>query len=137
MPRRDLEHPVSRREFLGATGRCAAALGCTGVILPLVSCSGEEPLPPVQQFIVDTHMHVWADDPARYPFPHPYIPDFRYDDVPAEATTEMLLRDMDRNGVTHSILVQVIYHGWDNTYVVDSVKGPPGPLSGTWAHRSH
>ena len=37
----------------------------------------------------------------------------------------MLIEDMDRNGVTHSILVQVIYHGWDNSYVADSLKAHP------------
>ena len=36
-------------------------------------------------------MHIWASDPVRYPYPHPYIPDFQYADVPTEGTTEMLI----------------------------------------------
>ncbi len=76
--------------------------------------------------IIDTHMHVWANDPRRYPFPHPYVKDF--EGAPHEATLEMLIDDMDRHGCTHSVLVQVIYHGWDNTYVADCVKKYPDRL---------
>lgn len=74
---------------------------------------GQSSSPPV----IDTHMHVWSDDARRYPFSHPYKPDFRR--PPTRATVEMLLADMAQNGVTHAILVQVIYHGWDNRYVAD------------------
>ncbi len=70
-------------------------------------------------------MHVWADDATRYPFSHPYNHRFGADDVPHPATVEMLLEDMDRHGVTHAILVQVIYHGWDNSYVADCVTRHP------------
>ena len=79
----------------------------------------EETHPPV----IDTHMHVWASDARRYPFPHPYLPDFKL--PPHEATLEMLQADMDRHGCTHAVLVQVIYHGWDNAYVADSAKQFP------------
>ena len=123
-------HPVDRREFLESTGRCAVALGWAGAMLAPGCGPGEEPPAPAPRPVVDTHMHVWANDPARYPFPHPYIPGFQYADVPAEGTTEMLLEDMDRNGVTHSILVQVIYHGWDNSYVVDSLRAHPDRFRG-------
>ncbi len=71
-------------------------------------------------------MHVWAADAKRYPFPHPYVPDFRT--PPCDGTVEMLLEDMDAGGVTHAILVQVIYHGWDNRYVADCVRAHPKRL---------
>jgi predicted TIM-barrel fold metal-dependent hydrolase len=76
--------------------------------------------------VVDTHMHVWSSDPKRFPFNHPYAPDFKTPKDPG--TVEMLLADMDRNGVTHSILVQVIFHGWDNTYVDHCVQNHPNRL---------
>ena len=126
----DVRYPVNRREFLESTGRYAAALGWAGAMLAPGCGPGEEPPAPARRPVVDTHMHVWANDPARYPFPHPYIPGFEYADVPAEATTEMLLEDMDRNGVAHSILVQVIYHGWDNAYLVDSLRAHPDRFRG-------
>lgn len=71
-------------------------------------------------------MHVWADDPQEYPFPHPYSKDFK--GAPHEGTVEMLIEDMNRHGCTHAVLVQVIYHGWDNTYVADCVKRYPDRL---------
>lgn len=126
----NLNNPVNRREFLGSAGRCAAALGWAGTMLATGCDSGEERPASDRPPVVDTHMHIWASDPGRYPFPHPYIPDFQYADVPTEGTTEMLLEDMDRNGVTHSILVQVIYHGWDNSYVADALKAHPDRFRG-------
>ncbi len=76
--------------------------------------------------VIDTHMHVWANDPQKYPFPHPYVEDF--EDAPHEGTVEMLIADMDQHGCTHAVLVQVIYHGWDNSYVADCVKQYPDRL---------
>ena len=78
--------------------------------------------------IIDTHMHVWGNDEKRFPFPHPYVPGFSIKDVPHKATVEMLIEDMDQNACTHAVLVQVIYHGWDNSYVADCVKRFPDRL---------
>jgi len=71
-------------------------------------------------------MHVWANDPNRYPFSHPYIKEFA--DAPHEGTVEMLMADMDQHGCTHAVLVQVIFHGWDNRYVADCVRRFPDRL---------
>lgn len=101
---------IDRRRFLAAAGSVLAASA-----LPAAQ---REASP-----IIDTHMHVWAKDAKKYPFPHPYLKDFK--DPPHEATLEMLVEDMDAHGCTHAVLVQVIYHGWDNTYVADCVKRYP------------
>jgi predicted TIM-barrel fold metal-dependent hydrolase len=37
----------------------------------------------------------------------------------------MLLKEMDQFGITACVLVQVIYHGWDNSYVAHSLKEHP------------
>jgi len=110
-----------RRTFLAATAGSAVAAG----ILPTAqAAAADKPKAP----IIDTHMHVWASgkEAARYPFPHPYQPDFKL--PPHEGTLEMLIEDMDRHGCTHSVLVQVIYHGWDNAYVADCVQRYPDRL---------
>src|SRR5262245_2005711 len=74
------------------------------------------PRPPV----VDTHMHIWTNDTGRFPFAHPYEPNFK---PPAVAgTVEMLVEEMDRHAIDFAVLVQVIYYGWDNRYVVECVK---------------
>ena len=105
---------LNRRQFLQTTTAAVAASTATA------SASLLDTKP-----IVDTHMHVWANDPKKYPLPHPYKPGFSIDDVPHDGTIKMLLDDMKQHGCTHSVLVQVIYHGWDNSYVLDCVKRYP------------
>ena len=73
--------------------------------------------------VVDTHMHVWADDADRYPFAHPYSPEF---DEAYPATLEMLVEDMDQANCDGAVLVQCIYHGWDNRYLIHAAERYPG-----------
>ncbi len=68
-------------------------------------------------------MHVWSDDPARFPFAHPYEPKFK--PPKTAASVEMLLEEMDQFGIAGCVLVQVIYHGWDNRYVAHCLKAHP------------
>jgi len=130
MQRQHLPHRVAavpqidRREFVKTATRSAVALGALPAALALSDRA--EAVATNASPIVDTHMHVWANDPDRYPFPHPYVKDFA--GAPHEGTVEMLVADMDRHGCTHSVLVQVIYHGWDNSYVADCVKRYPERL---------
>ncbi|MCZ6793450.1 MAG: amidohydrolase family protein [Planctomycetota bacterium] len=111
----------TRREFLGGALRAGAGALSLPASLHLASCAGgpdgkdgkegEDRRP----LLVDTHMHVWSDDTQRFPFSHPYRADFQ--PPPIAGTVEMLLDEMDRHGIAHVVLVQVIYHGWDNRYV--------------------
>ncbi|HUE71545.1 MAG TPA: amidohydrolase family protein [Pirellulaceae bacterium] len=110
---------MNRRRFLN---RSIAAAAAAGTISLAASARAEARVPPV----IDTHMHVWAQAGGKYPFPHPYQPDFKA--PPHEGTVEMLIEDMDAHGCTHSVLVQVIYHGWDNAYVADCVRRYPERL---------
>ena len=98
---------MNRREFLTASviGSAAAA---GALPAGLAARAEDKVMPPV----IDTHMHVWAQAGSKYPFPHPYQQDFK--SPPHDGTLEMLIADMDAHGCTHSVLVQVIYHGWDN-----------------------
>ena len=111
---------VDRRSFCKSS--MAAVAAGTSVLSVADRGWGTAKIPP----IIDTHMHVWANDARRYPFPHPYAEQFK--GPPHEGTVEMLIEDMDRHGCTHSVLVQVIYHGWDNSYVADCVKRFPTRL---------
>ena len=112
----------NRRGFIQA----GSLLGLTAITeLPQAEPAEVAPSP-----IIDTHMHVWSNNEGRYPFPHPYVPDFSIRDVPHQATVEMLIADMDQNACTHAVLVQVIYHGWDNSYLADCVKRFPDRLKG-------
>jgi len=119
-----IEPNIDRRAFMQSAVSSAAGISTLPASLTLSDLAHAAPggRPP----IIDTHMHVWADDPLRYPFRHPYTKDFKA--APHKGTVEMLMKDMDRHGCTHSVLVQVIYHGWDNTYVADCAKRYPKRL---------
>jgi len=116
--RNDYSANLSRRGFC-RTAALTTGLAALTPCKPLLAKESQKSKTPV----VDTHMHVWANDADKYPFPHPYAKDYQGPEY--EGTMEMLIDDMDANGVTHSILVQVIFHGWDNTYVADCVRKWP------------
>jgi predicted TIM-barrel fold metal-dependent hydrolase len=94
---------ISRRAFLAAL---AAA-----------------PLAAPRSPVVDTHMHVWTNDVAHFPFAHPYDSNFK--PPPVAGTVEMLLEEMDQHAIGYAVLVQVIHYGWDNAYVAHCVKRHP------------
>lgn len=100
---------ISRRAFLT---QLAAA--------PLVAATAAATRPP----LIDTHVHVWSDDPAAFPFAHPTNPNFRPPAI--AATAGALLEEMDRYALSHAVLVQVIYYGWDNRYLARCLKEHPG-----------
>src|SRR4051812_1073331 len=78
--------------------------------------------------LIDSHMHVWSDDPGRFPFAHPYDPKFTPPKVPA--SLDRLVKEMDEHGVTHCVLVQTICHGWDNRYLAHCLKAHPKRFRG-------
>jgi predicted TIM-barrel fold metal-dependent hydrolase len=78
--------------------------------------------------VVDAHMHVWSDQLDRYPFAHPFEPKLKPPRI--AATVELLVEEMNRSGVTHCVLVQTIYHGWDNRYLARCLKAHPKRFRG-------
>ena len=103
---------LGRRDFLGLCAGSAA----------LASCAGPG-APGLRAPVIDAHMHVWSDDPKRFPFSHPYTPGFQAPRAPG--AVEALLTEMDASGIDGCVLVQVIYHGWDNRYVAQALKAHP------------
>ena len=72
--------------------------------------------------IVDTHVHVWEMPPVA-PI-GPTAP--RLSSLPSESgTAELLLEDMDANGVDWTVLVQTSWSTWDNGYVADCARKYP------------
>ncbi len=117
-----------RRTFLNAAAHSLASLATVSVVGEKrnYAIASQSDSPTEKSIVVDTHMHVWANDASRYPFQHPYQQDF--DKAPHDGTVEMLIEDMDQHGCTHAVLVQVIYHGWDNRYIADCVRRFPDRL---------
>ncbi len=111
---------LSRREFVG---------GCAGGIA-LSSCAVSRgrpmSIPPASTRppVIDTHVHIWSDDVAQFPFAHPFEPNFRVPKV--AATAESLVAEMDAFGIDFCVLVQMIYYGWDNRYAANVIHRYPG-----------
>ena len=124
-PVADNRSTESRRGFLSSLAGTTASAGLLSGLVTHSQPVRAAYVPPYP--IIDTHMHVWAKKGSkRFPFPHPY--DSNFDGPQHEGTVEMLIDDMDQHGCTHSVLVQVIFHGWDNTYIADCVKRYPDRL---------
>lgn len=66
--------------------------------------------------IIDSHVHVWKKDP-RYPWAKETKnpPD-------KDASAEMLMELMKKNGVEKTVIIQVIHYRWDNSYLADVLK---------------
>jgi predicted TIM-barrel fold metal-dependent hydrolase len=78
---------------------------------------------PTSYRIIDSHVHVWKHDPM-YPFAAGA-------NVPArDATPETLLGLMKANGVSKTVIIQVIHYKYDNRYVADVLKQYPGTFRG-------
>ena len=73
--------------------------------------------------ILDPHVHVWKHDP-KYPFAEGAKPPDR------DATPEMLLELMKANGVSKTVIIQVIHYKYDNSYLADVLKQYPKMFQG-------
>ncbi len=73
--------------------------------------------------IIDPHVHVWKHDP-KYPFAAgAHVPD-------RDATPQMLLDLMKANGVSKTVIIQVIHYKYDNSYLADVLKRFPKTFQG-------
>lgn len=73
--------------------------------------------------ILDPHVHVWKHDP-KYPFAEgARVPD-------RDATPQMLLDLMNANGVSKTVIIQVIHYKYDNRYLMDVLKQNPEKFQG-------
>jgi len=74
--------------------------------------------------IVDPHVHIWKNDP-RYPWAKETA-----NPPQTDATPEMLLALMKAHGVAKTVIIQVIYYRWDNSYVADALRQYPQHFQG-------
>jgi predicted TIM-barrel fold metal-dependent hydrolase len=73
--------------------------------------------------IIDPHVHVWKHDP-QFPFAQGA-------NVPArDATPETLLDLMKTNGVSKTVIIQVIHYKYDNSFLASVLKRYPGTFQG-------
>jgi predicted TIM-barrel fold metal-dependent hydrolase len=99
---------ISRRALLGAAA--------FGTLMPETSNAAD-------YRIIDPHVHVWKHDPA-FPFAQGA-------NVPArDAAPETLLEHMKANGVSKTVIIQVIHYRYDNRYLLSVLKKYPGTFQG-------
>jgi predicted TIM-barrel fold metal-dependent hydrolase len=98
---------INRRRFVaGSLVNAAAVLTATAEPAPL---------------LIDSHVHVWKRDP-RFPFAAgANVPE-------GDFSVEALLALMVANGVSRTVLIQVIHYRWDNRYLADVLRRYPGKV---------
>ena len=74
--------------------------------------------------IIDPHVHIWVHHP-KYPWAKETKSPPKDD-----ATPEMLLPLMGAHGVAKTVIIQVIYYLWDNSYVADALRRYPRHFQG-------
>jgi L-fuconolactonase len=104
---------LTRRRFLAAA---AAAPLAQSMSLPAWAA-------PSGPLMIDSHVHVWKTDPK-----YPYAKDRKA--PPQDFTAEMLLDLMQANGVSRTVIVQVIHYRWDNSYLADVLRQYPREFMG-------
>jgi len=74
---------------------------------------------------IDSHLHVWAHEPDRYPYKPGQEQPLR-----VRGDAEFLLELMDAAGVAGSLIVQPIVHGFDHSYVNHTISKWPDRFIG-------
>lgn len=124
-PRRSL----SRREILLAAAGSLAAAAMTGTrgAAQQPQAAGKANLADPQTGAIDAHVHVWTPDAERYPL----ASGFRRDEMkPASFTPEELFEHARPCGVARIVLIQMSFYGFDNRYMLDTMRRFPGVFSG-------
>jgi len=76
---------------------------------------------------IDAHVHVWTPDTERYPLGPGRTPDIM---KPPSFTPEELLGHCRPSGVERIALVQMSFYGFDNSFMLDTMRSFPGTFAG-------
>jgi predicted TIM-barrel fold metal-dependent hydrolase len=113
---------MSRRDVLQAGAGAATALAVGTHI------AAEEKGADLKKGFIDAHVHVWTPDTTKYPLAKGFT---KEDMKPTPSfTPEELFAHARPCGVTRITLIQMSFYGYDNSYMLDSMKRFPGVFSG-------
>jgi predicted TIM-barrel fold metal-dependent hydrolase len=76
---------------------------------------------------IDAHVHVWTPDRAGYPLADGFTP---RDMAPASFTAEELMSIARPAGVERVVLIQMVFYGCDNAYMLRCLDEQPGVFAG-------
>ncbi len=126
---------ISRREALHTAAMAGGGLVAAQLIggatvaadQPSVTAAAEDTTGKPLPGYIDAHVHVWTPDTTKYPLSAGY----RRDEMrPASFTPSELLALARPCGVARVVLVQMSFYGFDNSYMLDSMRTHPGVFSG-------
>lgn len=106
----------TRRRFLTTTGTLAMA--------PTLPLFGETP---IGDGLIDAHVHVWTSDRGKYPLSSNFS---EKEVVPAVFDPPILLAEQTGTGVTRTVLIQMSFYQFDNSYMLDVIKADPARFRG-------
>lgn len=118
---------ITRRDALrtGLVG-VTCAMGVTGSPggLSAAPKSADKTAPQSDKGWIDGHSHIWTRDVSAFPL----APGQTVENLdPPSFTTEELIKVAEAEGVRRVVLIQHhIYHGWDNSYMIDAARRYPG-----------
>ncbi|MEC5127424.1 amidohydrolase family protein [Verrucomicrobiales bacterium BCK34] len=76
---------------------------------------------------IDAHVHVWSQDRKAYPISE----NFADKDInPPIYSPEDLIADQKGTGVTRTLLIQMSFFEFDNSYMLDVIEGAPKQFQG-------
>ncbi|HAA50702.1 MAG TPA: amidohydrolase [Planctomycetaceae bacterium] len=76
---------------------------------------------------IDAHSHIWTPDTKAYPLGPGYR---RFNMKPPSFTVAELQENMKGVGVNRVVLIQMSFYGFDNSYMLDSIRQHPKAFSG-------
>ncbi len=76
---------------------------------------------------IDAHVHVWTTNLDHYPLAPGYT---KENMKPASFTSEELLQHCKPSGVDRIVLIQMSFYGFDNSYMLDTMRRMPVTFSG-------
>lgn len=84
--------------------------------------------------IIDSHLHVWANE-QEASLNFPYAPGQEPpESLRNQACTSCLLQQMDKSGVDGALIVQPINHKFDHSYVTSAIQTHPTRFKGMFLH---
>ncbi len=140
-PSSDLAMALGRRSFLGRGAAWAAGAVLSGTLGPVATglstacaADGNKPSEAAagggkvdRNAAIDAHVHVWTPDTKTYPLAEGYTRD---DMQPPSFTPEQLLEHARPAGVGRIVLIQMSFYGFDNRYMLDTMRRFPGVFGG-------